>query len=103
MENKLTKIKRITPLTYLISDGKETIKANEYELREIQLEVKEGLRESGQEVSILEIPEVSVTINENGLLSESISNAKTNLDGIKYVGVGYCQKQMRRFFELNQK
>ena len=104
---KLENIKRLKPLTFVVSDGKDSIQVNEWELREIQLEVKQGIREHGQKVSILEIPkdvdgnELYVTITKSGLMSASLSSIEKMIDGVKHITSGYTAKQMRRFHELN--
>lgn len=99
---KLQNIKRFKPLTIVISDGKDSIHINEWELREIQLEVKQGIREYGQKITFLEMPNIEVTIQKSGLLSESIANIKTIINNIKYVTYGFTTDQMRRFHSLNE-
>jgi len=105
---KLENIKRFKPLTFVVSDGKHSIHVNEWELRELQLEVKQGIREYGQKVTILEVPkdgdgrELYVTITENGLLSGSLANIQKIINGVKHITYGYTAKQMRRFNELHR-
>ena len=110
MMKKLESLKRFKPLTLVVSDGKDSIHINEWELRELQLEVKEGIRDHGQKVTFLEVPiedidghEVEVTITKTGRLSLSIANIQRTIDDIQYVTYGFTGNQMRRWYELCKK
>ena len=106
MMKKLESLKRFKPLTLVVSDGKDSIHINEWELRELQLEVKEGIRDHGQKVTFLEVPidlegyEIEATITKTGVLSASIADTQRTIDDIQYITYGFTGNQMGRWYAL---
>ena len=102
MKGQLSNIKRFTPVTFVVTYGKKSIFINEYELREIKIEVRRGLRKGGQEVYILGKPEEKAIIHDTGSLSISLFTGYKN-GGIHYVSYGFAPKQQAIFLgsEIN--
>ncbi len=98
IKGQLINIKRFTPVTFVVSYRKKSIYINEYELRELQIEVRKGLRKSGQEVHILGKPEKKAIIHETGSLSISLFDGFKN-GGIQYVSYGFAPKQIAKFLD----
>ena len=95
MKGKLSNIKRYTPVIFMVTDGKKTIYVNEWELRQIQIEIREGIRVYGQEVNILGKPNIKAKINKQGILSISLAEGH-KIGGIHYVSYGFvCQQEVQ--------
>ena len=98
MKGQLSNIKRFTPVTFVVTYGNKSIFINEYELRELQIEVARGLRKGGQEIYILGKPEEKAIIHETGSLSISLFDGFKN-GGIQYVSYGFAPKQIAKFLD----
>ena len=101
MKGKLSNIKRFTPVTFVVTNGKKSIYVNEYELRQMQIEVAKGLRKYGQEVYILGKPNEKAAITRLGTLTISLFDGYKN-GGINYVSYGFAPKQQAIFLEVNR-
>ena len=100
MKGKLSNIKRYTPVIFIVTNGKKTIYVNEWELRQIQIEVREGIRKYGQEVNILGKPNIKAKINKQGILSRSLAEGY-KIEGIHYISYGFASQQIVQFINTD--